>query len=67
MILKKLNIAVLHGEKIYKAYKFSSDTTKFQLLFTQWENEWKETYSKYDGKVDSVISYWHEYMIQKYS
>ena len=62
--IEKAKYSSITWREIYKAYKFSSDTTKFQLLFTQWENEWKETYSKYDGKVDSVISYWHEYMIQ---
>lgn len=59
--IKKAKYAKLTYRRVYNLF-FYNDTTLYNKLF----NEWKEKYSGYIEKVDSVSDYW-ERMKQEYS
>jgi hypothetical protein len=51
--------------RFFEFYKFLIyDTTYWNPLVKNWENEWEKEYGVYSTKGDSTISYWKKYQIE---
>ncbi len=46
---------------MFDFYEYVQDTTRFKSIDEKAIAEWKDKYSIYDSKIDSVINYWENY------
>lgn len=60
--MEKVEFADLTYERVHDLMEFASDTTHFNPIRQEIEEEWEKKYGRYDKKVDSISNYWKKYM-----
>lgn len=63
--IKKATYNDITYRRMFRYYKFLQDTTFWNPLSKQWEEEWDSEYGIYLQKADSVLNYWKKYLDEK--
>jgi len=60
--IKKAKYNDVTYRRLFKYFKFITDTVYWKALSEKWEKEWATKYALYLPKADSVLNYWHKYV-----
>lgn len=60
--IKKATYNDITYRRLFGYVKFLQDTTYWNPLVKNWENEWENKYGIYLTKADSVVNYWKKYL-----
>ena len=62
--IKKAKYNDVTYRRLFKYFKFSSDTNYWKPLSENWDKEWANKYGIYGPKGDSVLNYWHKFIAE---
>jgi len=60
--IKKAKYNDVTYRRLFKYYKFLTDTTYWKPLSENWDKEWENKYGVYLKKADSTLNYWKKYL-----
>lgn len=60
--IKKAKYNDVTYRRLFKYYKFITDTNYWKPLFESWNKEWSSKYGIYLPKADSTLEYWRKYL-----
>jgi hypothetical protein len=60
--IKKAKYNEVTYQRLFKYFKFISDTTYWDPLSEKWKKEWANKFSVSVSRADSTLNYWHKYL-----
>jgi hypothetical protein len=60
--IKKAKYNDVTYRRLFKYFKFITDTVYWKPLSVNWENEWTAKFAIYFSKADSALNSWHKYL-----